>query len=186
VAEHHDKEAQPPAGVADPDRAVLAPVHLGTFARGERQSQEGRRPPRANVADVVLDDGDPAGVADLAQPQKNLRRGVRMSRQPADDPALERIELARPTNGPPAAELVHRQPLGHRPFVQTQLAGDLPSRQAAGVMAILDLAVQCVVDHVARSVISRRTWPMLIGSATGARGSARADAPRASTWYKGL
>ena len=66
VAEHHDEEAEPSARVAHVDRSELAPVHLGAFARGEGQRQEGRRRGGANLADVVLDDRHPAGVAGLA------------------------------------------------------------------------------------------------------------------------
>ena len=77
VAQHHHEEAQPPAGVTHADRAELAPVHLGAFAGGEGERQEGLPARRADLVDIVLDDGDPAGVAALAQPQEDLLRRCR-------------------------------------------------------------------------------------------------------------
>jgi len=41
IAKHHDEEIQLSARIADPDRAVLAPVNLCGFAGFERQLQEG-------------------------------------------------------------------------------------------------------------------------------------------------
>ena len=185
VAQHHHEEAESAAGIAHVDRAELAPIHLGTFARGERQRQEGRRLRRANMADVVLGDRAPAGVANLTQTQEYLRRGVGVVLKPADDLPLERVQLAGPLGHPPRPELVCRQPASHRAFIQTQLAGDLGHVQVAGAMIVLDLAVQLVVDHWARS-IPRRIWPMLSGSPVDGLGAFAAGASNASTWQRGL
>ena len=57
VAQHHDEEAQSPAGVADVDAAVVAPVDLGALAGGEVQGEEGRGTHRTYPLEVVLDEG---------------------------------------------------------------------------------------------------------------------------------
>ena len=148
VAEHHHEEAQPAAGVAHADRAELAPVHLGTFAGGEGERQEGRRARRADLVDVVLDDGDPAGVAGLAQPQEDLRGGVGVALQPADDLLLDRD---------PACWAAAAACRGWNLSAASQRATVRSSRCSSRAIwaivrwrlswQVLDLAVQFVVDH---------------------------------------
>jgi hypothetical protein len=65
VTQHHDEEAQAPAGAADVDRAVVAPVHLGALAGRERQRQERRVPPRPDCAQIILQDRQSARIAGL-------------------------------------------------------------------------------------------------------------------------
>ena len=165
VAEHHDKEAQAAAGVAHGDRTELPPVHLGTLAGGKGQRQEGRSVRRANVVDVLLDDGDAAGVAGLAEAQEDLGGGVGMVGQPADDLRLEGVEFAGLGDDLPWPELAHGQPLGDGAFVQVQFAGDLGRRQMVVLLVVFDLAVELVVDHGARS-IPWRTWTRLSARTT--------------------
>ena len=102
VGQHHDEERQAPAGVADGDRAELAPVDLGHLAGGEGQGQKRLARARADGAHVILDDADAAVVAGLAQALEDLLGGQRMGIEPADDAALERIEFAGALNTRPA------------------------------------------------------------------------------------
>ena len=75
VAQHQDEQAQLPAGVADTDRAVVAPVHLGALAGLEVQGQERRRFVRAHFADA-------AGESVLARALEDLRGAVGVVLQP--------------------------------------------------------------------------------------------------------
>jgi hypothetical protein len=156
VAEHHDKEAQPAGGVAHGNRAELAPVDLGAFAGSEGQRQEGRRLRRADLVDKVLDDADAAAVAAFAQTLEDLRGGVRMGFEPADDLLLEGIELAGPHGTFSRMEFVGGQPPGDGVGMQVQLASDLRCRQMALLRVVVNLAIQFIVNHGAPSINRRR------------------------------
>lgn len=151
VAEHHDKEAQAPLRIADRDGTKLPPIHLGVFAGRESECQERRRVWWPDVVHVILDDGNAAAVAALAQAQEDLCGGVGMSLQPADDLRLEGIELAGLPDDFARTELAHAQPLGDGAFIQGQFPRDLRDGQVPVLLVVLDLAVQFVINHLARS-----------------------------------
>ena len=93
VTEHHDKEAQAPAGRTDGDRTEAAPVHLGAFARGKLQHQEGGLAHRAHQPDELLEDAVAAGVALRLELLQELLGGVGVAFQQGDDLALEESSL---------------------------------------------------------------------------------------------
>jgi hypothetical protein len=78
VTQHHDEEAQAPAGRSDGDRAEVAPVYLSAFARGELQHQVSRLAHRANLANEFLENAVATGVALLTQLLQELLGGVGM------------------------------------------------------------------------------------------------------------
>jgi hypothetical protein len=105
---------------------------------------------------IVLDNADAAAVAAFAQTLEDLRGGVRMRFEPADDLLLEGIELAGTHRPFSRAELVGGQPPGDGEGMQVQLAGDLRCRQMAALVVVVDLAVQFIVNHEAPSINRRR------------------------------
>jgi len=118
VAEHHDKEAQAALAIARGDGAELAPVHLRALARREGEREEGLCARRADLVDVIPDDGHATAVAHLAQAQEDLCSGVRVRFQPADDVGLVGIELAGALSRLALNIMRSGQPLGDRAVVQ--------------------------------------------------------------------
>ena len=141
VAEHHHEEAQLPAGIADGDRSVLPPVHLGALAGLEVQRQERRRLVRSHALDVLPHDADAAGEAVLAQALEDLRAGVGIVFQPLPDERLVGIELARPLwlLAWPVGRFV--EPVAHGLWMQAELPGDLGEGELVDLVQVMDVAV---------------------------------------------
>ena len=125
VAQHQDEEAQLPAGIADIDRAVLAPVHLGGLSGLEVQRQERRRLVRAHLVHVLAHDADTAGEAVLAQALEDLRGAVGVVLEPLPDERLEGVELARARRRSAWSEGGFVEPEAYGLRVQGELSGDL-------------------------------------------------------------
>jgi hypothetical protein len=94
VAEHHRKEAQAPAGVADGNRSVGAPVDLGALPGGEGERQVGGALGWPDGTHVVLDDTVAAGIALLADTHKDLHGAKRMGFEQPGDLGFEGVQLA--------------------------------------------------------------------------------------------
>ena len=171
VGQHHDEKGQPPPAVADRDGARVAPVHLGQFPRGEGQGEEGFPRPGADAADVVLDDAHVSRIPRRAQALVDLLGAQRLGIQPADDAALEGIELAGPGWGA-APGIGPIQPEAHGLDVQPQLTRELRRGEVLRG-AVADGAPGGVVDH-GRPPSAARRRPRRSPGATGAG--------RLSTW----
>ena len=148
VAQHHQEEAQAPAGVAHVDGAVRSPVNLRALTGLEVQLEEGRLAARADTVDVVLDEGDAATVAGLGQPLVDLLGAVGVSVEPAHDLALEGVELAHARHPRARAELLHASPFGHRARAQAQRTRGLRHGELLAAQVVVDLAVGFIVQHV--------------------------------------
>ena len=164
----------------------------------EVQLEEGRLVARPDAVHVVLDDGDAAVVAGLAQPLEDLLGAVRVGIEPAHDLALEGVELAGARCGLARSELLDLGPPGHRARVQAQRTRGLRHRELLAHQVVADAAVGLIVDHGAAAPaaavvarLTRRRWcwlPVLAPLMRGARdvGRGAATVPgRASTWYSG-
>ena len=129
--QHHDEEGQSASGVADGDRAVLAPVHLGNLAGREGQGEESFTATGPDSVDVVLDDADAATVAEVFQALEDLLGGERVGIEPADDLAFEGIELAGARHAH-AWDIGTADPVAHGLDIQSQTFRQLPDRQVVG------------------------------------------------------
>src|SRR5450631_1764037 len=158
VAQHHHEEAQAPPGGAHGDGSPLAPVHLGTFTGGEVQPQECFLTARPYEVDVLLDDREAAVEAGLAQALEDLLRAVGMSVEPANDLALERVQLARARRADAGTVVLDFGPLGYRARTQAQRPGGLGDGQLLADQVVADLAVRLIVDHGVAPVV-RAAWP---------------------------
>ena len=147
VAEHHDEEAQLPAGVADIDRPVVAPVHLRALAGLEVQRQERRRLLRPHLVNVLAHDADAAGEPGFAQALEYLRAAVGVVFQPLPDERLVGIELARAHRRLAWPEGRFVEPVAHGLRMQGQLPGDLGEVEPLDLVQVMDAAVGGVVDH---------------------------------------
>jgi hypothetical protein len=183
VAQHHDEEGQPPASRAHADRAKRAPVELGAFAGGKGELEEGFPPGRANLAHIVLDDGEAASEAFFAQALEDLLRAVRIALQEANDAGFEWIEPAVPRRRLARAVLRAAHPLGHRLRMQAKGSCGLGDGQPLPLMAIPNLAVGFVIDHRVRPKAAR-SCPMRapMSSAPRAPALTPSGGSRASTW----
>ena len=94
VAEDHDKEAEPAAGITDGNGAVRAPVDLGALAGSKGEFEEGRSSPGADFAHIVLEDGIAAVKPFLPDALQDLDGGVRMGLEHLQDGAFEGVEFA--------------------------------------------------------------------------------------------
>ena len=147
VAQHHQEEAQASARGTDRDGSPLAPVDLGAFARGEVEFKERGRVVRPNAVHVVLDDGDAALKARLAQPLVDLLCAVRVGIEPTYDLALVGIELAHARHAGARAKLFHAGPLGYRARIQCERTGSLRDSEPLATEVIADLAEGLIVEH---------------------------------------
>ena len=147
VAQHHQKKAQAPPCRAHADGAVLTPVELGGFAWGEVQLEKRLLVAWPDAVHVVLDDGDAAVKAGLAQALKDLLRAVGMGIEPAHDLPLVGIELAHARFARAWAELLHVGPLGDRAYVQRQGARRLGYAELLAAQVVADLAEGLIVQH---------------------------------------
>src|SRR5690606_2011953 len=101
VAQHHHEEAQPPAGVADVDDAVLAPINLSALAGRKREREERGLAWRSNSAQVVFDDREAARVTGFLQPLEDLHAAIRVALDEPSHRRLVLIELAAATRALP-------------------------------------------------------------------------------------
>ena len=148
VAQHHHEEAQPPAGVADVDAAVVPPVDLGGLAWGEVQGQERRGSHRTHPLEVILHDGGAAVVTGLAQAVQDLGGAEGVVLKETADIALERVELARSRRGDTGSEPRFVEPAAHGAHVERDGGGDLGDGELLDAVQMLDALVGGVVDHV--------------------------------------
>lgn len=92
VSEHHDEEAEPATGRADRDRTEGAPVDLGAFARSVLEHEEGGFAP--HLANELLEDGVPTGIALGPELLEELLGGVAMTFEEGRDLSLKAVERA--------------------------------------------------------------------------------------------
>ena len=168
VAQHQDEEAQLPAGVADVDRAVMAPVHLGALSGLEVQRQERWRLVRSHLVHVLAHDADGAGEAVLAQALEDLRGAVGVVLQPLPDERLVGVELARARRRSAWPEGGFVEPEAHGLRVQCELSGDLREVEFVDPVQVMDASVGGVVDHV-RALGSRNRSASRTGASSRRR-----------------
>lgn len=131
VTQHHDEERQPSARRAHANRAVFAPIDLGTFAGCEGEFEEGFPTHRTDLAYIILDDRETALETVLTQTLEDLLCAVRVRLQQTNHPGLERIEPAASRHRLPGAILRAGCPFGYRLCMQAEGARALARCSAA-------------------------------------------------------
>lgn len=76
VTEHHDENGEPALGISDPDQTAGSEIDLGAFAGSEGQGEESRLARRSHGAEVIGEDGIPAGIAVGFEELKQLHGAV--------------------------------------------------------------------------------------------------------------
>ena len=102
---------------------------------------------RSDAANVLLDDGQAALEARLAQALEDLVGAVRVGIEPAHDLALECIELAGARHTRTRSELLHGGPLGHRARIQCERPRGLSHGKLLAAQGVADLAEGLIVEH---------------------------------------
>ena len=174
VGQHPDEAGQAAPGVADGDGAEFAPVDLDRFAGGEGPRQKGFARTRADGAHKVLDEADSAAITGIAQAREDRLRRQRRGVEPADDAALEGIELARPADRLPRC-IGSADPVAHGLDVQTQRDGELGGAEVFG-HAIANGDRGGVVDQ---------GRPPRMACRRSMRSATLTDSGRLSTWVSG-
>ncbi len=172
VAEDHDKEAEPAAGITHGNGAVRAPVDLGALARCKGQFEERRSSAGADFAHIILEDGVASVEAFLSEALEDLDGGVGMALQHLQDGAFEGVELAGAFCRFPGHESMLCQPLGDRAGIEFQFPGDLGRGKGSLLMVMFDFAEEFEVDHDRPPIICLKSSPMARGPSMGALTSA--------------
>ena len=157
VAEDHDEKGEPAAGGSELDDPGAAPVHLGGFAGGEGEAEEGGAACGAHGADVGFDDAEAAGVAFVgAEALIDLGGAVGMTFEPAGDGGFEGVELAGAFVRAAAREGFECSVFGGSFGIDAEFAADLAEGEGLFFVVDADATVSFVVDHFGTSMMARR------------------------------
>ena len=168
VAQDHDKETEPAAGITDGNGAIRAPVDLGALAWSKGQFEEGRCAPGADFAHIVFEDGIATLEPFLPDALEDLDGGVRMGLQHLQDGAFEGIEFAGPFCGFPGHKPMLCKPPGDGAGIEFQFPGDLSRGKGSLLVVMLDFAEEFEVDHDCPPIICLKSCPMERGRSIGA------------------
>ncbi len=147
MAQHHHKEAQPPACGAHRNAAVFTPIDLGGFAGCKVKFEKCRWRVWSDAVHIVFDNGSPSRVAALAQALIDLLGTVRVGIKPAHDLALECIELADTLDAFTRVKLFSVGPFGNGANIHAKSTRGLRRAQVLAAQVVLDLAEGFIVEH---------------------------------------
>ena len=157
VAEDHDEKRESAAGGSELDDPGAAPVHLGGFAGGEGEAEEGGAACRTHGAHVGFYHTEAACVAFVgAEALIDLGGAVGMALEPAGDGGFEGIELAGAFAGTAAREGFECGVFGGGFGIDAEFAADLIEGETLLLVEEPDAAVGVVVDHLGTSMMARR------------------------------
>jgi len=146
VGQDHDEEAEAASGGADGDGMPRAPVDLCAFAGCEGEGEKGFPGAGPDLLEVVLEGGDAAGEALVAEDGRDLHGGVRVFLEQAHDSALEGVEDAGAGESLSWA-VGFREPFTHGTRGQAHLSGDLCGVQMITFGQLFQVAPLLVGDH---------------------------------------
>src|SRR5262249_21498484 len=179
--EHEDEAGEDAPGVADLDRAEVAPVDLALLADQRLQAEVGLRPRRgADEADVAPDLHGGAGVAAVAQHGPQARGAqARVLRQGRGDEGLVGIQGAGPNLGAGVAGVLAVERARDGLVMDAEGVGDGADRPVFGVEEAADLGALEQGDHRRPSAPRRRPGAEMGQGDVAEKAAARATAGRA-------